>query len=240
MTVPELLEQQKQYYKARAAEYDQWFYRQGRYDFGIEHTKQWEAEARLVRQHLTVTNLTGQVLEFAAGTGIWTQELLKSADHVTALDSSAEVLEINRYKTQSENVTYEVVDIFEWQPQATYDAVFMGFWLSHIPPSKLSGFIAIVKKVLKPGGKIFLIDSLPKPSSTARDMAASLIEHAARPPSADEGTRMTRRLNDGREFEIVKVFYVPADLANAFRAYNLQVEIKKTGNFFLYGSGILP
>ncbi len=100
-----LLEQQKQYYQARATEYDQWFYRQGRYDFGPDHTQQWEAEVQLVRQRLMETNLTGQILEFAAGTGIWTQELLKTANHVTALDSSDEVLEINRYKTQSDRVT---------------------------------------------------------------------------------------------------------------------------------------
>jgi demethylmenaquinone methyltransferase/2-methoxy-6-polyprenyl-1,4-benzoquinol methylase len=203
-----LLERQKRYYQARAAEYDQWFYRQGRYDFGPEHTKQWESEAGLVRRKLLDFNLAGQVLEFAAGTGIWTQELLKMAGHVTALDSSAEVLEINRGKTQHDpaidssvtagnRVTYVVADIFAWTPWQLYDAVFMGFWLSHIPPTKLSGFMTLVAQALKPGGKIFFVDSLPNPSSTARDMAPELMAHASGEQLSDEAAKMNRRLSDG-------------------------------------------
>src|SRR5262245_16013201 len=98
--LPEIVEEQKDYYRARAAEYDDWFYRRGAYDFGPEHTRQWGQEAELVRQTLYNLNLTGHVLEIAAGTRIWTQELIKNAAHVTALDSSPEVLQIKRLKTQ--------------------------------------------------------------------------------------------------------------------------------------------
>lgn|GEM_PF-3158664 len=58
----QILEEQKRYYQARAAEYDQWFYRQGRYDYGAEYTKQWETEAALVRQRLINIHLTGHIL----------------------------------------------------------------------------------------------------------------------------------------------------------------------------------
>ncbi len=33
-----ILEEQKAYYRARAAEYDEWFYREGRYDHGVVKT----------------------------------------------------------------------------------------------------------------------------------------------------------------------------------------------------------
>ena len=37
MEEQELLGEQVEYYRARAEEYDEWFFRQGRYDRGPEH-----------------------------------------------------------------------------------------------------------------------------------------------------------------------------------------------------------
>jgi ubiquinone/menaquinone biosynthesis C-methylase UbiE len=218
-TLQATLEEQRRYYQARAAEYDQWFYRQ-------------------VRQSLKSIRLTGHVLEFAAGTGIWTQELLKTADHVTALDSSAEVLEINRGKLQPDNVTYVVADIFAWQPQIQYDAAFMGFWLSHVPPVRFDSFLDGVAAALRPGGKIFLVDSLPTLSGTAKDQAAALKNHQTlQQSSATDESTLTRRLNDGREFQIIKVFYQPDELAAKFHLHNIDAVVEQTENFFLYGWG---
>ena len=237
-----VLEEQKLYYQARAKEYNEWFYRQGRYDHGPEHTRQWEAEAEEVRRTLGEANLTGQVLDIAAGTGIWTQELLKTAEHVTALDSSEEMLELNRQKVRSNRVSYTLTDLFYWQPVIAYDAIFMGFWLSHVPPAMLYDFIGTVAGALKPGGKIFFVDSLAEPSATAKDALENLTGDLAKRaafsglPESDYGT-ITRRLNDGREFQVVKVYYLPTDLADRFRTYDINVMVKQTDNFFLYGWG---
>jgi demethylmenaquinone methyltransferase/2-methoxy-6-polyprenyl-1,4-benzoquinol methylase len=233
--LPDIVEEQKDYYRARASEYDDWFYRRGRYDFGPEHTQQWAHEAEQVRQHLAQVNLTGHVLEIAAGTGIWTQELLKTTAQVTALDSSTEVLEINRLKTHPHQVTYLIDDIFQWRPAQSYDAVFMGFWLSHVPPARLPGFISLIKEALTPGGKIFLVDSLPAPSSTAKDMVKDMASHIAH--RDNKQVVMKRRLGDGREFQIIKIYYDPAELTGLFGAQGLEMVVKKTDNFFLYGWG---
>lgn len=237
-----VIEEQKAYYQARAQEYDEWFYRQGRYDHGPEHTRQWETEAEIVRQALTEANLTGQILDIAAGTGIWTQELVKTADHVTALDSSEEMFELNRGRVQSDKVTYTLTDLFYWQPVMLYDAIFMGFWLSHVPSSLLYDFIGTIAGALKPGGKVFFVDSLAEPTSTARDMidgfVSSLTEREISPGVHENShSVITRRLNDGREFQIVKMFYLSADLAEQFRSYDIHLTIKQTDNFFLYGWG---
>lgn len=232
---PNIVEEQKDYYRARASEYDDWFYRRGRYDFGPEHSQQWAHEAGMVRQALAQTDLTGHVLEIAAGTGIWTQELIKTAAQVTALDSSPEVLEINRSKTHPYPVTYLTGDIFQWRPAQQYDAVFMGFWLSHVPPARLPGFITLIKEALSPGGKIFFVDSLPAPSSTAKDMAKDVANHVAH--REDKQVIMKRRLGDGREFQIIKIYYDPDDLAGPFRAQGVELVVKETANFFLYGWG---
>lgn len=241
-TLQKVLEEQKAYYQARAQEYDEWFYRRGRYDHGAEHTRQWEGEAAEVRHTLAAANLTGQVLDIAAGTGIWTQELIKTADHITVLDSSEEMLELNRRRVQSDKVTYTLTDLFYWQPVMAYDSVFMGFWLSHVPPALLYDFIGTIAGALKPGGKIFFVDSLPEPTSTAKDMIGSVTKDLAQRQAAPQFSEsdyatITRRLNDGREFQVVKVYYLPVDLAERFKAYDLNVTVKQTPNFFLYGWG---
>jgi demethylmenaquinone methyltransferase/2-methoxy-6-polyprenyl-1,4-benzoquinol methylase len=132
----DILQQQIAYYRARAAEYDEWFYRKNRYDKGAEINQQWFDEAEVVRQTLHRLGHVGDALELACGTGIWTQELAKLANHVTALDASEEMLAINRAKLNAPNVTYQRVDLFAWQPERQYDLVFFGFWLSHVPPER--------------------------------------------------------------------------------------------------------
>ena len=79
------LDEQIAYYKARAAEYDEWFERRGRYDHGEAHRVQWEKEADEVRRHLRGFAPTGNVLELAGGTGIWTTQLLQHASNLTVL-----------------------------------------------------------------------------------------------------------------------------------------------------------
>jgi demethylmenaquinone methyltransferase/2-methoxy-6-polyprenyl-1,4-benzoquinol methylase len=239
-TLQKIIEAQKSYYQARAQEYDEWFYRRGRYDHGPEHTRQWQAEAEEVCGALAAANLTGQVLDVAAGTGIWTQELVKTADHVTALDSSPEMLELNHRRLPGNQVTYTLTDLFYWQPVMSYNAIFMGFWLSHVPLALMYNFIGTMAGALAPGGKLFFVDSLPEVSSTARDqvntLAQSLAQRAESPANleSDYGV-ITRRLSDGREFQVVKVFYLPNDLVNRFKAHDIHITVKQTANFFIYG-----
>ena len=44
MSDQNILKDQIDYYRARAAEYDQWWYRTGRYDRGPEFNARWHAE----------------------------------------------------------------------------------------------------------------------------------------------------------------------------------------------------
>ncbi len=92
----ELLEGQLAYYRARAGEYDEWFLRKGRHDRGPEWNRRWFWEIEEVRRELDRFRPTGNVLELACGTGLWTVELARHAASVTAVDASPEVLEINR------------------------------------------------------------------------------------------------------------------------------------------------
>jgi 2-polyprenyl-3-methyl-5-hydroxy-6-metoxy-1,4-benzoquinol methylase len=219
-----LLDQQVTYYRARAGEYDQWFLREGRYDRGVEHRAQWFGEVQAIRRALTAAIKDSEVLELACGTGLWTEQLARENRQVFAVDASPEAIAINQNRTQATNVRYEVADIFSWSPPELFDAVFFAFWLSHVPPSRFDNFWATVRAALKPNGQVFFADSLFEQSSTATDHA----------PINNSGI-VRRRLNDGREFEIVKMFYEPQQLERRLANLGWRGEVQTSGRFFLYG-----
>ena len=223
-----VLQDQIEYYRARAGEYDEWFYRVGRYDWGAERNAQWFAEVETVVKALREVGKAGTVLELAAGTGNFTKELATIADHVTALDASPEVLEINREKVKSSTVDYQQADLFSWQPEAQYDMVFMSFWMSHVPPEKLDGFLETVKRATKVGGQVFMVDSLRDKTRTS-----SASNHADYDP---ESIYHTRKLNDGQEYTIVKMFY-DESLVAKLAEHGFRASYHTSGDYFWWASG---
>jgi 2-polyprenyl-3-methyl-5-hydroxy-6-metoxy-1,4-benzoquinol methylase len=220
-----LLGEQLEYYRARAGEYDEWFLREGRYDRGLDHRQAWFGEVALVETALRNELPRGEVLELACGTGLWTRHLADWHSRVVAIDGSPEVIAINRQRVHSNRVEYVVADVFTWQPAALFDAVFFGFWLSHVPSDQFETFWTNVRAPLKDGGRVFFVDSLLEQSSTACDHQA-----------LNRSGFATRRLNNGREFRIVKMFYEPADLERRLTGLGWSGWVRSSGTFFLYGS----
>jgi ubiquinone/menaquinone biosynthesis C-methylase UbiE len=227
MSDDDILQEQIAYYRARAAEYDEWFYRLGRYDYGDDLNTQWFREADTVRVALRALAPVGDVLELACGTGIWTEELVKIGQHVTALDASAEVLAINRSKLPDASVTYLQADLFAWEPDRAYDLVFFGFWLSHVPPDRLDEFLAKVARATRPGAHVFMVDSYPSEHSGARVNRTEVV---------DDVVHM-RRLKDGRAFRVIKRFYEPEELQQHFARAGFDLTARVSGQFFIYASG---
>ena len=100
------------------------------------------------------------------------------------------------------------------------------FWLSHVPADKLSPFLQAVRAALRPGGRLFLVDSLNGDSANATTGTRTI-----------EGDRQQRQLKDGRQFEIVKIYYEPSELAETLRQHGLPSQVLATENFFLYADG---
>jgi demethylmenaquinone methyltransferase/2-methoxy-6-polyprenyl-1,4-benzoquinol methylase len=219
-----LIRQQIEYYRERAAEYDEWFLRSGRYDRGEAHNRQWFAEVEILRDALDSEHPQGNVLELACGTGIWTTHLTAHAERLVAVDVSRESLEINRQRVADDRVDYVRADLFTWQPSRQFDFIFFAFWLSHIPASRFDTFWDRVHNALRAEGRVFFIDSLPAQEATARD-------HDPR----DRGGHAVRQLNDGRTFEIVKIYYNPEELLYRLKNRGWHGYVRTTGRFFLYG-----
>jgi SAM-dependent methyltransferase len=228
----ELLAEQRRYYRERAPEYDAWWERTGRFDRGTEVNSHWFAESRLLEQELERFAPCGRVLELACGTGLWTRHLVRHASAVTAVDAAPEMLALNRARLAEARspvpVDYVRADLFTWRPpSAAYDVCFFGFWLSHVPETRFPAFWQTVADALRPGGRVFFIDSDRNEHSTAAD-------HRLPDPERDTAQR---RLDDGREFRIVKRFYDPPRLQRRLKDLGFEVEVRRTGEFFLYGSG---
>jgi 2-polyprenyl-3-methyl-5-hydroxy-6-metoxy-1,4-benzoquinol methylase len=219
------LDEQIAYYRARAQEYDEWFLREKRYDHGPEHRREWFREIDEIRAVLRSTVQGAEVLELACGTGLWTRLLAENNRRVVAVDASPEVIAINRERVGSANVEYQIADIFSYAPAANFDVVFFSFWLSHVPPERFDSFWTTVRAALRPGGQAFFIDSLLEQTSSARDHGP-----------VDGSGVARRKLNDGRQFEVVKVFYEPAELEQRLAERGWRGWVRSTAKFFLYGS----
>jgi demethylmenaquinone methyltransferase/2-methoxy-6-polyprenyl-1,4-benzoquinol methylase len=187
--IDKLINEQLEYYRARAAEYDDWWERRGRYDRGPDANATWFVERASVEAAFDALALQGEVLELAPGTGIWTERLARTAKRITAVDGSPEMIMLNRARLgpSSSAVRYVVADLFSWKPDRAYDGVVFCFWLSHVPRERLDRFAATVASGLRPGGRVFLLEGKRVPTSTA-------VDHML-PPGGEEV--MTRRLNDG-------------------------------------------
>ncbi len=90
----------------------------------------------------------------------------------------------------------------------------------------------MVAVALAPGGKLFFVDSHSRAEPTASSPDERRTEAGAQ--------LMARRLNDGREFRIVKNFYDPALLEERCAVVGLDVAVRETATSFLYGVGARP
>ncbi len=221
-----VLAEQLHYYRARAREYDKWWLREGRFDRGPEANARWFAETSELERVLERFGPRGDVLELACGTGLWTRHLVDYATSLTAVDAAPEVLAINRARVGDDSVRYVEADLFDWTPDGRFDACVFAFWLSHVPEARFAAFWEMVGSALKPGGRVLFIDSARTERSTAADH---------RLPGTDEDT-MTRRLDDGRAFQIIKRFYDPPELERALHELGWRAEVGATPEFFIYAT----
>ena len=218
--VGEVLATQKRYYDLRAPDY-------------LDSTK---PSDRGGRNHPFPSELAapifedlrpfGDVLELACGPGpLFTSQLARYGDSVTAVDASPTMLQLNHGHVADPKVTYVEDDLFEWSPDRTYDFVFFGHWLSHIPTARFADFWDLVRACTGDRGRVGFIDE--------DDRAAWM--DPDRPSEHSEVARRT--LADGRRFDIIKVFWSPEDLEQRLRALGWDVQISRVGDRFMVGLG---
>jgi SAM-dependent methyltransferase len=165
---------------------------------------------------------TGDVLELACGPGSWTAQLLRHADKVTAVDGSPEMLEIAAARVGGDRrVEFVHADLFAWRPPRRYDAVFFGFWISHVPLERFDAFWSLVRDCLNPKGRAMFVDDAHRtPDELAYGDGSELVR---------------RRLTDGRQYTIVKVPHSPEELQRRVAGLGWDVAVTATSGPFYWG-----
>jgi SAM-dependent methyltransferase len=196
--VQALVAEQIGYYRAHARDYDN--------DIAGLHPD-WS-------QSIDELPITGDVLELACGSGRWTRLLAARARSVTAVDAAPEMLAIARQRVGNLPVELIQADVLAWEPPRRYDTVFFAFWLSHVPPTRLPAFWSTIASMLAPGGRAIFIDDGPA--------AAASEERVVEGPVPT----VLRRLDDGSEYRIVKVFHDARVLTAELTALEWTVRVR--------------
>jgi ubiquinone/menaquinone biosynthesis C-methylase UbiE len=182
-----------EYYRQRAAEYDE-VYRKP------------ERQADLTRLHELLPPLVAgqRVLEIAAGTGYWTKVLATSAACITATDLNAEAIAIAAQRDYGTgDVRLLTADAYQLETvPGEFDAVFCGFWWSHILRADIPRFLAGLRARVAPGSGLVLLDNRYVPGSN----------HPVTRTERDGDTYQRRHLADGRGYDVLKNFPTRAQL----------------------------
>jgi ubiquinone/menaquinone biosynthesis C-methylase UbiE len=184
------------YYADRAKEYER-----------IYHKPERQGDLRQLRSFVESTFADTDVFELACGTGYWTEILSRSAASVFATDINEEVLAVARSKPiDIKRVTFQRGDAYALPtfPQR-FTAGFSGFWWSHVPKTRLHGFLRGFHRVLSPGARVVFIDN-------------AYVDGSSTPISrTDEhgDTYQIRRLDDGSTHEVLKNFPTVSELRAA-------------------------
>ncbi|HLU04698.1 MAG TPA: class I SAM-dependent methyltransferase [Advenella sp.] len=176
----------KEYYVARASEYDRIYLKPER-----------QSDLRQLQLWLPSLLVERSVPEIACGTGYWTQFYAPMAKQVVALDAAKETLRIAAGRVTTGNVHLMQGDAYDLPVFDTlFDAVFAGFWWSHIPLEHIAGFLAGLHRALEPGARIVFLDNRFVPGSST--------------PIADSdsagNTYQIRALDNGSTHQVLKNF----------------------------------
>jgi len=188
-------DEMEQYYRARAPEYEQIYYR----DMPERRRELAEEASRLAEL------VKGKsVLELACGTGYWTQVMSRTAASINASDLSPEMLDEAGKKAYGIPVDFIQADMNQQVfPEKRFDIVALGFWFSHQPRQEFGRLFDILTAPLKPGGIVWMIDNNPPAEGPT-------LETAGRD---DFGNNYKRRfLDSGEQYTILKNYFSRADL----------------------------
>ncbi|MEY3672861.1 MAG: hypothetical protein RI904_2518 [Pseudomonadota bacterium] len=192
----------KDYYAARAKEYDKIYAKPER-----------QQDLRAIEQWLPTKFADAEVLEVAAGTGYWTQFIAPVAKRMLALDASQETFSIARTRAGCAGVDWVVGDAYQMPLVGQkFDAVFAGFWFSHIPLEKLPAYLKYLNGFLKPGARVIFLDNL-------------YVEGNSTPLSerdAAGNTYQTRPLTDGSTHKVLKNYPTELELSDLVSSFSRQ------------------
>jgi SAM-dependent methyltransferase len=140
----------KAYYDARAPEYDEWYYGEGKF---LERERPgWHEELAALADALRALP-SARTLDVGCGTGFLTQHL---RGDVVGLDQSARMLAVARARLPKAKLLR--ADALERLPfdDGAFDRVFTGHFYGHLDPDERARFVAEARRVAR---ELVVVDS---------------------------------------------------------------------------------
>ena len=165
------------------------------------------------------------VLEIACGTGYWTQFACRSAKSILATDYNEEVLAIAREKDYGDcPVKFVKADAYVLdEVNGMFSAALVGFWWSHIPKSKLDGFLQVLHSKLSRGATVIVMDN-------------RYVVNSSTPISRtddESNTYQIRQLSDGSNHEVLKNFSSRQDFIEKITPLSKKCEFNELEYFWI-------
>jgi ubiquinone/menaquinone biosynthesis C-methylase UbiE len=204
----------EEYYRQWAPRYDEVYTRPER-----------QRDMLIVRARLENWFAGKHVLEVAAGTGWWTSVLADVAASVTATDVNQAALDVARSRRcWPPSVDFVVADALALHAiRGDFDALFAGFFWSHVPVAKIDKFLESLMLRVLPGSQVVFVDNRLVPGS---------VHPVAR--HDDQGnTYQQRQMSDGRSWDVLKNFPAPDEVRVRLSRVGQSAEIEQLDNYWL-------
>ena len=192
--------------RPRAGEYDDWYLRRGRYSHGAIHDAAWNAELDAAGRWLDALPIAGEIVELAAGTGWWSP-LLAAKGELSLYDAAPAPLDRARERLVAHGLRAHLHVRDAWaEPDRARRRPVHRVLAEPRRADRLDAFLALVGSLAA------------SPAAASRSSTRCPIRRPGRPTTRRPADDLAvRRLADGREFTIVKVFHEPDDLRDSAR-----------------------
>ena len=205
------------YYAQRAQQYER-----------VYHKPERQSDLQTLRGLVAPALAGKRVLEVACGTGYWTEIIAQRAASVVALDINEEVLALARAKPITDGkVTFMRGDVFALpQLPRGFDAALAGFWWSHVPKSRLPGFLKSLHRALEPGAMVMFFDNTFVAGSSTplsrKDSDGNPVSYR----DAEGNTYQERVLDDGSTHQVIKNFPTANELRQTLQGMASELTVQ--------------
>jgi demethylmenaquinone methyltransferase/2-methoxy-6-polyprenyl-1,4-benzoquinol methylase len=211
---PTASDELRNYYAARATEYDD----------DRRYPPERAADISYLRSTIPCQFTGRRVIDVACGTGSWTGLISRYATNVVGVDVNQSVLDIARRRPALESTNLTASDAYCLGKElGTFNAAFVGFWISHVPRSRLFEFLASLHRRLEPGAMVMMVDN--------SEALCKTIPISDR--DAEGNTFQSRKLADGSSFRILKNFLTASELTTYTAPFGVNAHFRELEHFWI-------
>lgn len=208
------------YYRARAAEYDEFYEIPERQD-DLVRLQGWLVERTNGRN----------ILEVASGTGHWTEIAAQVAAAITATDYNQETLALAARRSLGPHVTLLTADAYSLPEfDSMFDVGMAHLWWSHVGKQRRHEFLSHFVSRLQTDASILMIDQ-------------TFVDGICSPISGEDewgNLLAVRKLKSGAIYEIIKNYPSSEELTESLAPFSDNIEIMLLDHFWALSAKLRP